>query len=66
MSRRKATRRPPLAHAAIEPLEPRAMLAGVGPESWSASGLAPAPPRHRISFFQRHHSHVFEPHARLV
>ena len=27
----------------IESLEPRAMLAGVGPESWSALGLAPAP-----------------------
>ena len=27
----------------IESLEPRAMLAGVGPESWSAPGLAPAP-----------------------
>ncbi len=29
--------------AVIEALEPRAMLAGVGPESWSAPGLAPAP-----------------------
>jgi len=27
----------------IESLETRAMLAGVGPESWSAPGLAPAP-----------------------
>ena len=27
----------------IKSLEPRAMLAGVGPESWSAPGLAPAP-----------------------
>ena len=43
MNRRKATKRRPRAHAAIEPLEPRAMLAGVGPESWSAPGLAPAP-----------------------
>ena len=43
MHRRKATRRPLRTHAAIEPLEPRAMLAGVGPESWSAAGLAPAP-----------------------
>ena len=43
MSRRKATKPPPRAHAAIEPLEPRAMLAGVGPESWSAPRLAPAP-----------------------
>ena len=43
MNRRKATKPPPRAHAAIEPLEPRAMLAGVGPESWSAPRLAPAP-----------------------
>ena len=47
MNRRKATRRPPRTHApllaVIEALEPRAMLAGVGPESWSAPGLAPAP-----------------------
>ena len=27
----------------IESLETRAMLAGVGPESWSAPGIAPAP-----------------------
>jgi len=27
----------------VEALEPRAMLAGVGPESWSVPGLAPAP-----------------------
>jgi hypothetical protein len=29
--------------AAIERLESRAMLAGMGPESWSAPGLVPAP-----------------------
>ena len=34
---------PPRTHAAIESLETRAMLAGVGPESWSAPGIAPAP-----------------------
>ena len=47
VNRRKATRRPPYTHApllvAIEFLEPRAMLAGLGPESWNAAGPAPAP-----------------------
>ena len=47
MNRRSAARRPPRTHApllaVIETLEPRAMLAGLGPESWSAAGLAPAP-----------------------
>ena len=45
MSRRN-TKKPPRdssLRAVIESLETRAMLAGVGPESWSASGLAPAP-----------------------
>ena len=45
MSRRN-TKKPPRdssLRAVIESLEPRAMLAGVGPESWSAPGLAPAP-----------------------
>ena len=46
MSRRN-TKTPPRTSTlctVIESLEPRAMLAGVGPESWSAPGLAPAPP----------------------
>ena len=48
MSRRNTTKRPPpRTHApllaVIERLETRAMLAGVGPESWCAPGLAPAP-----------------------
>ena len=47
VNRLKATRRPPYTHApllvAIEFLEPRAMLAGLGPESWNAAGPAPAP-----------------------
>ena len=45
MSRRN-TKTPPRTSTlctVIESLEPRAMLAGVGPESWSAPGLAPAP-----------------------
>ena len=46
MNRRNTTKHPrthaPLL-AVIEHLESRAMLAGVGPESWSAPGLAPAP-----------------------
>ncbi len=45
MSRRN-TKKPPRdssLRTVIESLETRAMLAGVGPESWSASGLAPAP-----------------------
>ena len=43
---RRNTKKPPRAsplRMVIEALEPRAMLAGVGPESWSAPGLAPAP-----------------------
>ena len=43
---RRNTEKPPRASSlrtVIEALEPRAMLAGVGPESWSAPGLAPAP-----------------------
>ena len=43
---RRNTKKPPRdssLRTVIESLEPRAMLAGVGPESWSASGLAPAP-----------------------
>ncbi len=43
---RRNTKKPPRASAlrtVIEPLESRAMLAGVGTESWSAAGLAPAP-----------------------
>ena len=46
MNRRNTTKRPPRTSTlctVIEALEPRAMLAGVGPESWSAPGLAPAP-----------------------
>ena len=48
MNRRNTEKRPPpRTHApllaVIERLESRAMLAGVGPESWSAPGLAPAP-----------------------
>ena len=46
MSRRNTTKRPPRTSTlctVIEALEPRAMLAGVGPESWSAPGLVPAP-----------------------
>ena len=47
MSRRNTKKRPPPRTSTlctvIESLEPRAMLAGVGPESWSAPGLAPAP-----------------------
>ena len=43
---RRNTRKPhhasPL-RMVIESLETRAMLAGVGPESWSAPGIAPAP-----------------------
>ena len=45
-SNRRNTKKPPHAsalRAVIERLETRAMLAGVGPESWSAPGLAPAP-----------------------
>jgi len=44
--KRRNTRKPPRGsplHMVIESLETRAMLAGVGPESWSAPGLAPAP-----------------------
>ncbi len=44
---RRNTKKPHHASAlrmVIESLETRAMLAGVGPESWSAPGLAPAPP----------------------
>ena len=47
MNRRNTTKRPSRASTlctVIEALEPRAMLASVGPESWSAPGLAPAPP----------------------
>ena len=43
---RRNTEKPPRASSlrtVIESLEPRAMLAGVGPESWIAPGLAPAP-----------------------
>ena len=43
---RRNTKKPPRASTlrmVIETLETRAMLAGVGPESWSAPGLAPAP-----------------------
>ena len=43
---RRNTKKPHHASAlrmVIESLETRAMLAGVGPESWSAPGLAPAP-----------------------
>ena len=43
---RRNTKKPPRAsplRMVIESLENRAMLAGVGPESWSAPGLAPAP-----------------------
>ena len=43
---RRYTKKPPCASSlrmVIESLETRAMLAGVGPESWSAAGLAPAP-----------------------
>ena len=43
---RRNTKKPPHAsalRAVIERLETRAMLAGIGPESWSAPGLAPAP-----------------------
>ena len=43
---RRSTKKPPRASTlrmVIERLETRAMLAGVGPESWSAPGLAPAP-----------------------
>jgi len=48
VNRRSTKKRPPpRTHApllaVIERLESRAMLAGVGPESWSAPGLAPAP-----------------------
>ncbi|MEN9667193.1 MAG: hypothetical protein RLZZ326_3556 [Planctomycetota bacterium] len=43
---RRNTKKPPRASAlrtVIERLESRAMLASVGPESWSAPGLVPAP-----------------------
>ena len=43
---RRNTKKPHHASAlrmVIESLETRAMLAGVGPESWSAPGIAPAP-----------------------
>jgi len=43
---RRNTKKPPCASSlrmVIESLESRAMLAGVGPESWSEAGLAPAP-----------------------
>ena len=43
---RRNTKKSPRASSlrtVIESLETRAMLAGVGPESWSAPGLAPAP-----------------------
>ena len=46
MNRRNTTKRPPCTSTlctVIEALESRAMLAGVGTESWSAAGLAPAP-----------------------
>jgi len=43
---RRSTKKPPRASSlrtVIETLETRAMLASVGPESWSVPGLAPAP-----------------------
>lgn len=48
MTRRNAKERPARRTRSsmlsmVEALEPRAMLAGVGPESWSVPGLAPAP-----------------------
>ena len=46
MSRRNTAKRPPRTFTlctVIEALETRAMLASVGPESWSAPGLVPAP-----------------------
>ncbi len=43
MKRRNTTKRPPVSVLAlIERLEPRAMLAGVGPDSWSAAAPATA------------------------
>ena len=53
MNRRNTTKRPSRASTlctVIEALEPRAMLASVGPESWSAPGLAPAPPAPDLFF----------------
>jgi len=38
-SAKRRTSPPPRLRPVIEALEPRAMLAGVGPESWSAGGI---------------------------